>query len=213
MAFFLPYIILLVSTFATGVYRWVRLSTADKWLCALLGLTIVQESIAYIFESQFHDNFYTYHFYTPIELLLIAMYFDRTIKILPPYYLGLGIGLSGVVLSVLNSIFLEPLYKMNTHFLLFEGWVVIILCLFSFYNMLVRERIRLVNMSQFWITLCFLFYYSLTYMNFGLYGSVVGKQTDFGKFFALALYVTNLVFYIGINATYARYTKLVPSGE
>lgn len=213
MAFFLPYLFVLIIAFGSGVYQWRRLSIADKWLCILLAATILQETIAQLSEKFFHQNFSTYHIYTPIELFIIAFYFDHTIKLFKPYRLAIAIGGSGVVLSVLNTIFLEPFNTINTYFLLTEGCVVIVLCLVSFYKLMVREKIRLRVMSQFWITTCFLFYWCLTYMNFGLYGNIIGQSTKFGRIFAILLYSTNLVFYIGISITYLNYKKLVPSGE
>jgi hypothetical protein len=141
------------------------------------------------------------------------MYFDRSVGFKRPYRFGLFVSAGGVILSLINTLFFQPYDQINSYFLLFEGCAIIGLCLLSFYRLLIREDVMPGKMVHFWITICFLFYSSLTYANLGLYGKIVGHDNQFAKIFSWTLLGANLLFYLGIAFVFLRYKKLIPSGE
>lgn len=207
------YLPLLLLTALLAIYRWKILSVADKWICVLLVVTLIQESVSVYLGLIHLDNFFTYHIYTFIELFLIALYFDRSIGFKPPNLNGIIIGICGMVLSLINTFFFQSTQKFNSYFLLLEQCVIIALCLLSFYRLLIREDIVPSRTAHFWLTICFLFYSSLTYANNGLYTAVVGYDTALSRILNWTREIANLLFYIGIALVFVRYKKLVPSGE
>jgi hypothetical protein len=207
------YQLLLLITAGYAVYRWELLSNADRWICVLLCLTLVQECIAGHLLFTYRNNFFTYHIYTPIELFVIVNYFVRSIGLGNSEYTGVWLGIAGIMLSLINSLLLQSFYQINSYYLLFEGLVVLGFCLISFYRLLIKDDVVPGRMVHFWITICFLFYWSLTYANLGLYGAQVGKNSLLTKIFDVTLYSANLLFYFGIALVFVRYKKLIPSGE
>ena len=210
---FLPYISLLILAALISLYRWPILSRADRWVCLLLCATLLQESLAEYFKVQFKNNFITYHIYTPIELFIIALYFDQSMRFKHPYRVGISIGILGIILSIINTVYFQPIHTFNSYYLLFEGCIVVSLCLLSFYKLLIREDIITRRMSNFWLTMCFLFYWSLTYVNLGLFTVQIGRDDMLAKVFTWTLYLANLLFYFGLALVFLRYKKLIPSGE
>ncbi len=211
--FLILYELLLSVTVGIALSKWRRLSKADKWIGILLVATFIQEVIAGYLKINRKSNFFTYHFYTPVEIYLIAQYFDRSIDLKPKNRLAIIIGLVGGCFCLINTLFFQPLSKINSYDLLFEGSVVLGLSLLSFYRLLLREDVVPGKMAQFWLTICFLFYWSLTYANFGLYGGQIGRVSKLTQIFDSTLTIANLLFYIGIAIVFIRYKKLIPSGE
>lgn len=210
---FYLYLILLVTTLFTSLFRWKILSQADRWICLLLFLTIVQELVANYYYYRYENNFITYHIYTPIELSIIIQYFNASIKIGKQPLFGIVTTAICILLAAINAKFFQPLDRINSYYLLFEGCIVIGLCLLSFYKLLIREEVIPNKMAHFWFIICFLFYWSLTYADFGLYGANLTPGTPVAAIFDTALIFANYLFYIGIAVVFIRYKKLIPSGE
>ena len=213
MGFRLAYLLTVTFAAIATVYRWRLLSIADRWIAILMVATSVQELAAAYLALYYHNNFATFHIYTPIEIGIICMYFDRSIRFRKPYVIG-GIiaGISALV-SIYNSVELQPLDMMNTYFILYEGCLIIIFCLLSFYKLLIRDDIVPGRMTHFWLTICFLFYWTLTYANLGLFARVPEDQVTLRAIFIWTLYFANLLFYLGIITVFVRYKKLIPSGD
>jgi len=210
---FTIYIILLLANCIYCWAQWPILKKADRWICFLLTLTVIQESLAGYLTIIFKSNFITYHIYTPIELILICVYFDLSLKILKPYRLALIIGIPATLTSVLISIFFQHYNKYNSYFLLIEGIIVITLCLVAFYMLLIREDVVPKRMVHFWLTLAFLLYWSLTYVSLGLFSGEAQNIDFVAKIIAWALYISNLLFYLGLLTIFIFYKRLLPSGE
>lgn len=207
------YELLLLITVVIVFRRWRVLSTADKWICILLTLTFIQETVAQYLRVYVRNNFLTFHIYTPIELFIIINYFDRSVQIIKGRYIGIYLGLAAVAVSLIDTIFFQPINTINSYYLLFEGIVVIGLCMLSFYKLLVKEDVVPRKMVVFWVTVCFLFYWCLSYIDFGMWVATIDRNTLFAKILGQALYFANILFYLGIATVFYRYKKLIPSGE
>ena len=204
---------MLPACWLLSLYRWKYLSKADRWICLLLLATVIEEYIARYYQVVYHNNFPTYHFYTPIELSIIAFYFVSSFKIKSPILWGSIICIVSCTLAALNTIYLQPLLKFNSYFLLFEGIMVISLCLIAFYKILIRDDIKPNKMVNFWLTISFLFYWSFTYVDFGVFGKLEQVSGSLVKYFTFTLSAANLLFYLSIAFVLFFYKKLIPSGE
>lgn len=210
---YLPYFILLVSTCFVSWFRWPILKRADRWICLLLTLTLLQESIALYFNFAFKNNFVTYHIYTPIELFFICIYFDLSLKVAKPFRLSFFIGIPAAITSILLTVYIQKIDKFNSYFLLIEGLIIITLCLIAFYKLLIREDVVPKKMTHFWITMAFLLYWSSTYLSLGLFSWEVQNKNIIAIIIAWALYIPNLLFYTGLLFIFIFYKRLLPSGE
>lgn len=201
-----------IAAIAT-LYRWRLLSSADRWIAVLMVATLAQEAAMALMAYKYRNNFPTFHIYTPIETGIICMYFDRSMRFRHPYRIGGIIALVSALISVYITLDLQPIDGMNSYFFLYEGCLIIIFCLLSFYKLLIRDEIVPGRMTHFWLTICFLFYWSLTYANLGLFARVPEEQKMLRGIFVWTLYFANLLFYLGIITVFVRYKKLIPSGD
>lgn len=210
---FIIYLIFLLTAFFTGASKWKIFARTDRWLVLLMGITIVQEACAYFFSMRFRSNLITYHVYSPVEFFIICSYFNGTVRLLKRRHAGIIIGVAGIVIAVLNTLLLQPLSSINSYYLLFEGCLIIILCQFSLLQILMNEEANPYRLMSFWITVCFLFYWSITFAGWGLYGILVQRHLTAGPVVDMVLYLSNLIFYIVIACIFFNYSRLIPSGE
>jgi len=201
----------LLMTLVLGCRKWKELQTADKVLASLIAITILQEIIAYFSYKIIKNNMYTYHFYSPIELFLICYYFNERSRFLKKRNIGLIIGGVGIVVSLANTIYLQPLKIFNSYYLLFEGAAIILLCLLSLSDILLNELIDFKKQSFFWITLALLFYWSTTYTGWGIFGMLDMRKSGLLKILEIVLFFSNLSFYGVISMVFINYKKLTPS--
>ncbi len=206
------YLLVLCLAAIATLSRWRLLSSADRWIPVLILATLTQECIAYVMSRVFGNNYPSYHVYTPIEVAIICMYFDRSMRFRSPYVIGGSIAGFSVLLSVFITWKLQPMNTYNSYFLLYEGCLVIVFCLLSFYKLLIRDDLTPVKMAHFWLTICFLLYWSLVFANLGLFNLIPSEQKFLRSTFIWALYCANLLFYLGIVTVFVRYKKLIPSG-
>lgn len=204
-------LVLCFSTIAT-FSRWRLLSSADRWIPVLVCAAFLQECIAAYLTRARMNNYPSYHVYTPIEVAIICMYFDRSMRFRSKYVIGSAIAVVSVVLSVFITLNLQPLKMYNSYFLLYEGCLVIVFCLLSFYKLLIRDDVIPGKMAHFWLTICFLLYWSLLFANLGIFARIPQDQTTFRTILIWTLYCANILFYLALATIVLRYKKLIPSG-
>jgi hypothetical protein len=212
IVFWILYLPLLLIVAGIALSKWKILSTADRWMAALLLVTVAQECLSRFLASN-GNNFRSYHIYTPIELFFISMYFDRSIAFRHAYRLGGIIAVVGFILAFVNVLYFQPFDRFNSYFLMFEACVILSFCMLSFYRLLIRDDVVPGKMTQFWLTLCFLFYSSLTFVIYGLYGAMIGHKSSLSNIFGFTLFFANFSLYFGIGIVFSRYKKMIPSGE
>jgi hypothetical protein len=66
--------------------------------------------------------------------------------------------------------------------------------------------------AHFWLTICFLIYWSSTFTGWGIYTVLNLKDSVIAAIFDQVLKVANFIFYIGIASIFIFYKKLIPSG-
>src|SRR5688572_28296516 len=111
------------------------LRKADIWISYLLLATILSEVFSILSTYLFNNNMYVYHIHSAIQLFTICLYFSEQIDTLKRTKVGIAIASIGVCIAILNAIFLQNLNTLNSIFLLYEGFAIIGLCLFAFYEL------------------------------------------------------------------------------
>jgi hypothetical protein len=175
----------------------------------LLG-TWISETISFYAARRWHNSLPVSHVYSPLEFLLLSLYFNYSIEYFRKRNLGLIIGLAGIPVSVLNTLLFQPLLTINSNFLLFEGTVVIIYCLILFGSLLKEDHMPYRHVS-FWMAMFNLILWSSTFTGWGMY-EFLREDDIIMRYFDPILTTANFVFYLGIGATLAFYKKLIPSG-
>lgn len=201
----------MASAAILGSVRWNALSAADKIIAVLLWLTILQEIIASVLAHFRGNNMASYHFYSVAELLAISAYFavgsTRTLRVV-----SIILGVTGFMFSIVNSIWIQPLTRPNTYFLMCEASMIIVLSLIGLYQITLNEEFVPLRMMRFWIALLLMLYWSVTFAAYGMMGSLK-PGTALTIVAASILQGANLLFYVSVALLLVRYPKLEPTGE
>lgn len=205
------YLLLLLITFALGCSKWRMLLYADKVLVILIGLTFLQETAANLVYTITGSNAVTYHIYSPIEFFLLCLYFNDTNPLFKKNRTGIVIGVSGVLLSIGNTIWLQHVNTFNSYYLLFEGTCIVILCLLSLCGILLDEQLDFKRQPYFWVTLCLLFYWCLTFTSWGVYNLLDDSSIILSNTMEVTLYTANVLLYACIATVFFNYKKLIHS--
>lgn len=205
------YLLLLFITFCLGARKWGILQASDKVITVLIGLTLLQEATAFLCYKYIGNNIFTYHIYSPIEFFLICFYFNLINKILRKNNIGLLIGIAGVIVSIINTSNFQPLKTFNSYYLLFEGTIIIILCLLTLCDVLLSDSFDFNRRSYFWITLALMLYWSITYTGWGIFNLLNAENRSFLKTFMVISQGSNIVFYISIGFVFIYYKKFIPA--
>lgn len=159
------YLALLAFTFLFSLYRNKTCEQELKIISILLGLTLLSESIAHWAAVHLHNNNFVYHIFAPLQLFIIALFYQQALPPFGRYKLGWVIGSTGIIIAVLNAIFFQPLKVLNTYFLLFEGLLVIAIALYSFLALLKDKTERpFFRVPLFWVSTALLFFWCSDFM-------------------------------------------------
>jgi hypothetical protein len=199
----------MATSVMAGIKNRNRLNSAGKLILILIAFLLVSELLAEVLGRNRKNNMVVYHIACPIELLLVCSYFRRIIIRDVAKKATVWLGLVGVVLSMTNTILLQPLDTINSNFLLFESCVIIGLSIFAFYEMMVREDYDTYQKVHFWFTSILIFLWSGVFFYWGIYTILIANLR--AHFFNLTylFWVVNLFAYTGFAVIFLLYKKLI----
>lgn len=201
------YLGVLVFAFLSSLVRYKRVDRAAKILPTMLGVTLLSEFLGYVFAIKYHNNMPVYHFFAPTQLILIILYFSRSIDVLKTKKTWLYFSIIGIIAGIVNTLFLQPLDTFNTYYLLFEGICIISFCLFAFYRMLENDDTAVLNNPHFWVSCIFLFFWCTTYINWALYKILGTKMHQMMPFIGISIWIINIITYLGLASVFLFYPK------
>lgn len=207
----LVYIISLIASSGFSIAQGKRLRKADRYLRVLLIITLLTEIVSELSIRKFRNNMVIFHIFSPIELLLLSLYFNEKISLLKKYHVGITIGILGIVIALLNALFIQPINTINSVFLLFEGFSIIALSLFAFY-MLVLKKEEIIYNTHFWFTTIILTYWSAVFVYFGMYPFFLTILKGYMEPLTLALRLINIAAYFGFALVFLNYKKMTVNG-
>lgn len=199
---FIVYILLLILSLSIGLYRLRTLDAALKIIIALLAVTLVSETTAHFMAIYYKNNMRVYHVFNPIELFLMALYFNNTIEAFKKKNTGIYIGLSGILLSITNTLFFQPFDTLNSYFLLFEGFCVITMSLLSYHHIFDDHNSDIVRNPHFWISSIFLFSSGMTYTHWAMYAIISVRLVEYSSIIINALLTLSILMYTGIGLVF-----------
>lgn len=200
---FYLYILCILLASIISLFRYNKIDKAAGILSILLAFTFISEGFAHFMARYYRHNLFVYHFFNPIQFFLIALYFNESVDVLRQRKIGLYIGIGGFIVAALNTICLQPLNTFNSYYLLFESIMIIGLCLFSFLRMLMKEEpIRLFSYPHFWFCTFLVFFWSLTFLSWGLYDFIRNYFYEHLSIVNKVLLMVNLITYAGFGAVF-----------
>ncbi len=150
-----------------------------------------------------------YAIYCLLEFGLIAIYFNYSIDVFRKYNIGYYIGLLGLVLGLINILFIQGLYILTSYFLVFEGIFIIGMGLFSFFRLLLKnDQLQLNRYPHFWFTTILLFFWSMTFISWALYDYFSIKHDKFAAVIDSSIHTVGSLFYVSICCVFLLYPKM-----
>jgi hypothetical protein len=204
---FAVYLFILCASAIIGITRITRFNRAAKYLLLLIICTVASEYIAHYAGVTYRNNMPVYHIFAPLQFFLVGVYYNYNIDTFKRNNIGIYIGIAGVILSILNSLFLQPINTFNTYFLLFSGFSIISMSLYSFYRILENEEVELFKNPHFWFSSILLFFWSTTYINWSLYRILELKKIKVLPFIGTSLWIINLITYTAIGLAFMFYPR------
>lgn len=196
---FFVYLTVLFLALLGGIYKIKSRDNATKILVALLCLTLTSEVTAHWAAIKYRNNMFVYHFFSPLQLIMLGAYFDNIERRFKKLRIGLIIGIGSIVVAAINTLFFQPLTLLNSNFLLFEGLVIMGLALYTFQRILTDDRIDILKYGHFWMVTVFIFFWSVTYTTWALYTVLQVKKLFIIPLISHVLWTVNIVTYSAIG--------------
>jgi len=192
-----------------SIVRFNKLDRAGKYICGFIWLSFLTESMGWAAAFAFANNLPVYTISNILELCIISLYFNNSVRKLNVYHIGVLIGITGVVLGGLNIVLLQPINTLNSNFVFIECIVVVCLCLYSIFTMLMSdEEVTLHKEFHFWIICILLFYQCASLGNWGLLNYFIEFLPDKLIFWHIALVLVYTITYISLIILFYYYPKL-----
>lgn len=202
---FYIYIVILLFAFTASLLRVRRLDKAFIYLMLILGLTLLSEVIAHVLAVRKHNNMIVFHFYSPMLLLLAALYYHYSNPIIRRYNTARYVCITGIAAAILNTCYLQPLSSFNTNYILFTGFCIIGMALITFYHYYMNyDEINLIKNPYFQVSLLFLFYWSSTFISFAFH-ELLDEQAFHGVY--QFIWVVNVITYSSLGFILLFYKK------
>ena len=168
-------------------------------------VTFISESISRIIALKVHNSSPVYHFYV---LLLVSFFSIIYFLLIPQKGVRVFILVSCftfLILSSLNSIFLQNLQVFPSLSILI-GSVIIILFSLSLFKYLVDKKMIFNKHNIIWFNTSVLIYFTIQIFSWGVYSYLIRKNLN-SKTISDVAFFTNILFYSSIALLFITYQK------
>lgn len=200
----------MLYAFCCSAAFYARLSLPFKILTWLLGITFLVEVGAFFLAYVAGANLSLYNVFLVVQFLFVSLYFNYSIDTFRKKNIGIWIGVTGIILGILNNLFVQSLLEVNSYFILFAGISIISMSLYSFARlMLVRDfedtDQDLLHCPQFWVTVSMTFFWSTSFLLWGMYEYFKQAGTHALPWVHLAIRLVNVLTYSVIGTSILKH--------
>jgi len=189
-----------------GLVQFRKLDNGGRIILLLLFVVLLDELIAHYFAKKYHNNLVVYNIYGLVELCLMILYFSYINNFFGNKKIAFFLLIFGLSAGILNFMFFESFQKLNSVYIFFEGFIIIVLALITFYRLLVfNEDLKLYRHPHFWFASVFLFFWGVTYLNWGFCPLLKNKHTISQIIFFV--WIVNIITYGSIGIIFQLYPK------
>ena len=194
--FYLIYLCILFGAFACSLFTFKHLPGAIKLFALLLGVTFVVESIGFYGLFYGEPALYLYHFFNPFAYVLIAYIYSTVIKTSWRKKL-IRFTIPGIlVLSLLLTLFVQPLHTVNSYATMTISAFFVFLSLLYYYELLNQDdTAALTSRPLFWISTGNLVFYAGIFFLEGFVTYFIKYAPDLGRKLMFINYFLNFVLY------------------
>ncbi|RYE24969.1 MAG: hypothetical protein EOP51_05660 [Sphingobacteriales bacterium] len=201
---------ILLTGSVTGLIHFKKMDKASKVLVFFIVSTFVAELAATFFALKYHNNIFIFHIYNPIQILLLSLYFNFSIEKFHKNNLGLIIGVLAASFSVINSLFIQDVFTtFNSNILIVASFLVIAMCLYSFYDLLLGDDFLDLNTnSRFWFSALLLTFWSFTFCYWLVWQALVRPSSANTMWLSVMIWTINIVCYSGFALVFLSFRKM-----
>jgi hypothetical protein len=178
-----------------GLIRIRYLLPQQKIILGYCLLSLIAESISFYLWRQKTNNMPLYHLFPVLELSIFLWYFEKNYGQLANHCLHKTILISYILFTVINFLFFQHLYELNTYSRTFESLIMIYLAISGFYLLLKGNYIEEKLVFQFTaVNTGILLYFSGSLLYFIL-GNFLGSNE-------IQLYKLGWIFHAFLNIVF-----------
>jgi len=208
------YIPVLLFAALCSIYRYRIVDNGAKIISVLLLVDFITECIADISAYKFHTNLVIYNVHNLFEIFIICLYFNSSVDTFKKNNAAIYIALVAFICGILNLIFFQDLFTYNTNFLLLESFLTIVLSLYALYRLFINdEHLIILRNQHFWFAVMLLFFWCVTFMNWGMNEILNRKYPAFMGTPWFILWLVNIVYYLGTACVFIFYKKMHKANE
>lgn len=187
-----------------------KMDKASKYISLMIIISFLGELIATIVVIYFKKNNIIYNISNMLYFFTACLYFNTIIKSFKKNNIGLLIGIAGIVVSLLNILFIQGLHLANTNFWALESIIIVSFCLYYFYNLLLSDETDDKNIKlpiYFWYNAILLTFWSFTFFYWLMGITIRTVYHDTTNWLKYLLFGINLITYTGFAVVFIRYKK------
>lgn len=140
-----------------SLYRFSARTANLKILGLFLAASLFSELVAFFFVLKFNNNLPVFHVLSPLLFLILICYFNRISITIKRYHLGMILGVIGVLVSLVNTWWLQPINTFNSNYLLFQGLCICLMGFIALHDFEEDEvNLYLHRKPDFWVCIVFL---------------------------------------------------------
>lgn len=174
-AYFIIYITILSAGIACAFYRWPKLSQSSRMAAYLLVFTLISECTAQILFIYHVRNYWVYHIFIPAQFFLITHAFYTELQRKFITWIKYGFIIFSISLSLTSrgyETFPSHQHSASSFFIILWSLLFLVALLRQ------AEEHSFKQYPLFWVGSGWLLFTSLTFMNFGIFNSLINIDDD-----------------------------------
>jgi len=189
-----------------GTYHYRKLDIGTKIFFYLAVFSFIDESVAYYSALHYHNNMFIYNIANIIEVFIVSLYFNATIKFFKERNFGIIIGILSVIFGIINNFFIQSPNGITNYFLFFQALITIAMSIFSLSMFMIHGSGNVKKEVHFWFPAILMFSWSSVYLLFTLVKYY--KKGPVVDFAVLALFAVSVITNLAIAVVFWFYPKM-----
>ncbi|RQO29648.1 hypothetical protein DBR32_15430 [Taibaiella sp. KBW10] len=205
------YWVIVITIALIAVFRYKSLDSATKVICWIIWLGLFNEIASDLFSVYYGNNYVFYNTYFYLEYVLFCLYFKRSVDVLQKNNSGLYIAAGGILLGILNNIYLQPfLHTHNSNFLLIECLVILATALYAILRIIIvdDDDLKLQHRTHFWLAFTIIFYQFSAIWSWGIYPLLGSTDKDRSQVFSTIILLVSTTTYLSYGILLLLYPKM-----
>lgn len=191
-----------------GFSKKKHLDKASKVILKLLSFTFIAELLTLWAKYAFKQNNPIYNVSTVAIYVYSCLYFGRVIPSFKKKSIGKKLAIFGVVFAILNTIFFQGIFEVNSFFLAFQSITMVGCSLYYFYEFLSGDTYTNKLPIHFWFTALFLIFWSFTFFYWLIAYALMYANAKNFSWLSWILFSFNIIYYGGFTIIFLFYKKL-----